>query len=73
MATTRVTVDFDQHLPPDVVDSIKAEVHSYVWGYIQNKYGLKNDRGSVSVKLHQHDASNGACTACVPLATDGKH
>lgn len=72
MATTRLTVDLDQFVPADATEEIRAEVHSYVWGYIQNKYDLPNDRGIVSALIHQHDASSGACPACVVLATDNK-
>lgn len=72
MATTRLTVDLDQFVPEDASEEIRAEIHSYVWGYIQNKYDLTNDRGNVSARVHRHDASSGACPACVILATDEK-
>jgi hypothetical protein len=74
MATTRLTVDLDQFVPQDTAEEIRAELHSYVWGFIQNKYesSLAQDRGNVSARIHQHDASSGACPACVVLATDNK-
>jgi hypothetical protein len=74
MATTRLTVDLDQYVPEDTADEIRAELHSYVWGFIQNKYesSLAENRGNVSARVHQHDASSGACRQCVILATDDK-
>jgi hypothetical protein len=71
MATTRISVDLRHAVPADDYDEISREVHSFVWGYLQNKY-LDNSTNPVQLSLHQHDADGQACPACVQLATDGK-
>ena len=73
MATQRITVDIDQYFKTEDLDSISAEIHSYVWGYIQSKYEVVNDKAEVAVGQHRHDASDGACPQCVQLATDQKN